>query len=83
MNFTRSETFLRGLKKFDRNVVARIEKVIGKVEAGLGDVKSLGGGLYEIRVDVGPGYRAYFAKGCLLAVGDKGSQDRDIAALRG
>lgn len=48
-----------------------------------GDCKSLGGGLYELRLDVGPGYRVYYGKMkdvlvVLLNGGDKGSQQRDI-----
>lgn len=53
----------------------------------LGDVKSLGGGLSELRIDYGPGYRVYFTQRgplvvLLLIGGDKGTQDRDIAKAR-
>jgi len=49
----------------------------------LGDCKSLGGGLMEIRVDFGPGYRVYFVRQgaavvLLLCGGDKRTQQRDI-----
>ena len=52
-----------------------------------GDVKPVGDGVFEMRVDYGPGYRLYFVgRGhsavILLAGGDKGSQRRDIAAAR-
>lgn len=48
-----------------------------------GDVRPVGNGVSELRVDVGPGYRIYVAfRGAavvvLLCGGDKGSQDRDI-----
>jgi len=49
----------------------------------LGDAKSIGDKVSELRVDYGPGYRVYFTrKGrtivVLLCGGDKGSQRRDI-----
>jgi putative addiction module killer protein len=55
-----------------------------RFEAGnLGDHKSVGGGVWEARLDFGPGYRLYFGKDgspmiLLLIGGDKASQFRDI-----
>ena len=65
-------------------IVARIERV---ASGNLGDVKGLGGGLSELRISYGPGYRIYFTiEGgeviILLAGGDKASQQRDIAKAR-
>lgn len=80
--FTRTPAFDRQIRRIDRSAQVRISQAIAKVESGLGDVKAVGGGLFEIRVDFGPGYRVYFANGRLLGVGDKKSQARDIAAAR-
>ena len=66
-------------------VLARIDRL---VDGNPGDVKPLGGGVSEMRVDYGPGYRVYYTmRGrelvILLAGGDKSSQTKDIrTALR-
>lgn len=49
-----------------------------------GDAKAVGGGVIELRIDYGPGYRVYFSRigsevVLLLCGGDKRRQDRDIA----
>ena len=67
----------------DKRAASRIAQRIARVEAGLlGDVKFFGG-IGELRVDYGPGYRIYFVrKGAVLVIllcgGDKSSQERDI-----
>ena len=68
----------------DKKAVARILARLARVRQGnLGDCKSVGEGVSELRVDYGPGYRVYFGqKGRTLVVllcgGDKRTQDRDI-----
>ena len=52
-----------------------------------GDVQPIGGGLSELRIHHGPGYRVYFTQRgetliILLCGGDKGTQRRDIATAR-
>lgn len=68
----------------DTRAVARISARIVRLELGNpGDYKSIGGGLYELRVDYGPGYRVYFAVSgltivLLLCGGTKKTQQADI-----
>lgn len=68
----------------DNKGKARILARIRSAELGnLGDVKSIGEGVSEMRIFVGPGYRVYFTRlgrqiVLLLAGGDKESQKRDI-----
>lgn len=52
-----------------------------------GDVKWIGEGVNELRIDFGPGYRVYFQQRgeqliILLCGGDKDTQDRDIAKAK-
>ena len=81
--------FSRWLRRLrDANAVARIVARIRRVEQGnLGDSKSLGAGLMEMRVDYGPGYRIYYVhRGAtiviLLCAGDKRTQRQDIRRAR-
>ena len=68
----------------DDRAKARIDARIDRIALGnLGDAKSIGGGVMELRLTYGPGYRIYFARiskvvVVLLCGGDKGSQRRDI-----
>ncbi len=75
--------WLGGLR--DLKAKARIAARIDRLAVGsLGDCKPLTGGVAELRVDYGPGYRVYFARVgkvvlLLLGGGDKCSQQEDIA----
>ena len=68
----------------DRAAVARINIRIRRLSLGNpGDVRPVGAGVSELRIDYGPGYRVYFVhRGpdivVLLCGGDKSTQDRDI-----
>ncbi len=68
----------------DERARARINLRIYRMTLGnVGDARPIGGGLSELRIDYGPGYRVYFAQRgktlvLLLCGGDKGSQERDI-----
>lgn len=89
IDLVRSATFdhwFAGLR--DTNAKARIAVRIRRLSLGNpGDVKPVGEGISEMRIDYGPGYRVYFfQKGALVAIllcgGDKSSQEKDIAAAK-
>jgi putative addiction module killer protein len=70
----------------DRPVRARILVRIDRLAHGHpGQYRRLAAGLWELKIDVGPGYRVYYTQRgadliILLGGGDKSSQTRDIAA---
>ena len=79
-------------KWFDRLNVAAAVKVttaVHRMEQGnFSNVKGVGAGVYEYRIDFGPDYRIYFGKDggrlvLLLAGGTKKRQDADITAAKG
>ena len=69
----------------DSKIKALILSKIDGIKLGnLSDVKSVGGGVNEIRIHTGPGYRIYFAKSglkiiLLLCGGAKDTQEKDIS----
>lgn len=72
----------------DTNAVARIQIRIRRLSLGnFGDVKPVGEGVSELRIDYGPGYRVYLIRRgdavvVLLCGGDKRSQDADISRAK-
>lgn len=81
-----TEAFARWLANLrDIRAKARILARLDSVRLGnLGDAKSVGGGVSEMRIDVGAGYRVYFTRRqrvivILLCGGDKSTQTKDIA----
>jgi putative addiction module killer protein len=76
------DAWLNGLR--DRQAKARILNRVDRLTHGNpGDMKSIGSGVWELRIDYGPGYRLYFTKRgtaivLLLCGGDKRSQVKDI-----
>ena len=72
----------------DRAAKSRIDIRVRRLSIGnAGDVKPVGEGVSELRIDVGPGYRVYFIQKAdiyivLLAGGDKSTQDKDIRAAK-
>ena len=75
---------LRDIRARSR-VLARVERMAA---GNPGDVKPVGEGVSEMRIDYGPGYRVYFTRlgneiVILLAGGDKSTQDTDIKTAQG
>ena len=79
-----SATFRRWIRSLaDRVAVARINARLRNVSLGnMGDTRTVGDGLFEMRLHHGPGYRLYCLRDgdsvVVLCGGDKGSQQRDI-----
>lgn len=76
------DDWVAGLR--DERASLKIAARLGRVQRGLlGDVKPVGEGVSEFRIDYGPGYRVYFMQQgqlliILLAGGTKQTQQRDI-----
>ena len=72
----------------DVRAKVRIDLRLNSVRKGVfGDQKSVGNGIFELRIDYGPGYRLYFKKArddivVLLCGGDKSTQENDIARAK-
>ena len=84
-----NEPFEQWLSSIQDNPTwARIDNRLKRVRLGLlGDHRFIGEGVFELRLDFGPGYRIYFGRIgreniLLLTGGDKNSQRRDIAVAK-
>ena len=78
--------WLESLRDFKgkAKIVKRLERVS---EGNLGDARSLGEGVWEFKIDFGPGYRVYFGQVettivLLLCGGDKSTQEQDISKAK-
>lgn len=76
------DTWFRGLRdiRAKARIAARLDRM---TDGNLGDVKPIGHGISELRIDYGPGYRVYFMRSgvvlvVILAGGDKRTQAIDI-----
>jgi putative addiction module killer protein len=84
-NVQQTQKFSQWLTKLKdmRARIAIVRRVERAQSGNLGDVKSVGESVYEMRIDMGPGYRLYYTmRGdkliILLVGGDKSTQQRDI-----
>ena len=85
----RSTPFLEWLRSLkDGRAVGIVRARLNRIRLGnFGDCKSVGGGVHELRIDFGPGYRVYYGRdGSLVVVlpcgGNKGTQARDIVTAQ-
>lgn len=79
------EPFIDWLKKLDKVFQAKVQVYVDRVAFGgaKNNIKSLGDGVFEIKINYGPGFRVYFGEDgetiiLLLLGGDKSGQSRDI-----
>jgi putative addiction module killer protein len=81
------EPFMEWLNGLDPKTRGVIFNRIDRLESGnFGDTRSVGGGVTELRIDLGPGYRVYFGQDGsevhLIEGGSKATQDADITAAK-
>jgi putative addiction module killer protein len=89
IEFKQTETFRKWrIRLKDERIRALIASRLDRLAFGNpGDVKPVGGGISELRIDYGPGYRVYFTRRgntiiILLCGGDKSTQTKDIQTAK-
>ena len=89
MKIRQTDAYQRWFSRLkDSRAKARIDIRIRRLSLGnAGDVKPVGNGVSELRIDYGPGYRVYYIKQettllVLLAGGDKSTQKADISKAK-
>lgn len=88
INGTGRSPYARWFNKLDAQAAAKVATALMRIAQGnLSNVKGVGGGVYEYRLDHGPGYRIYLGKDgdklvILLAGGTKKRQQSDIEAAQ-
>jgi len=89
IEFKQTDTFRKWrIRLKDERIRALIASRLDRLAFGnAGDVRPVGQGISELRIDYGPGYRIYFMKRgntiiILLCGGDKGTQTKDIQTAK-
>ena len=89
MEIRSTDTYNRWYRRLrDQEARSRVNnRILRLAEGNPGDVAPVGGGVSELRINYGPGYRVYYVRRgrriiILLAGGDKDRQERDIAIAR-
>jgi putative addiction module killer protein len=83
-----SERFARWFAELDPHAAAKVTIACARLEQGnFSNMKSVGAGVYEYKIDFGPGYRIYFAKDgdrlvILIGGGTKKRQAKDVASAK-
>ena len=83
-----SSPFAKWFDDLDGTAAAKVTTAVHRLELGnFSNVKGVGAGVFEYRIDFGPGYRVYFGRDgdsvvILLGGGTKKRQDRDIATAQ-
>jgi putative addiction module killer protein len=85
---TGQSPFENWFNRINAQAAAKVTTALVRLESGnTSNVKSVGGGVYELKIDFGPGYRVYFGYDgpkvvILLAGGTKKRQDKDIGTAK-